>query len=187
MSETLFNFIELGATSDNSTGAWDRVLGYEKVFANPNGIGKNTYRLVMNDSGIALGAKRAVTYKSGSIGKKVDGYIRLEADPTAGIVDDTIPSTGVPDDHVFWLFQEGQTLASTSLAADGGNLLPADTNLVGATAATSQATTAGRVKAADFTGATAVLAAQIVNSFGKGISAKTTANTGVDILIRAKF
>jgi hypothetical protein len=93
----------------------------------------------------------------------------------------------VPDNHVFWLFQEGQTLATTSLAGDGGNLLPADTHLVGATGATSQATTAGRVKAIDMSGATAVLGGQILNSFGRAISAKTTTNTGVDVLVRASF
>lgn len=188
MSETLFNIIGLGETSDNSTGAYDNILGMTKVFASPNGGGiKNTYRLVENASGIALTPKRTVIYKSGQIEKQVDGYCYVEADPVAGVVDDQLPSAGAADGHVFWICVEGDILASTSLAADSGNLLPANTVLVGATAATSQATTAGRVKAADFTGATAVLAGQINNSFGRAISAKTTANTGVAILSRVRF
>ena len=188
MSETLFNIIALGESSDNSNGAYDNLLGMRKVFPSPNGGGvKNTYELVENDSGIALAPKRAVIYKSGQVNKMVDGYCYVEADPVAGIVDDQLPTAGVPDNYVFWLCVDGHILGSTALSANAANLLPADTVLVGATAATSQATTAGRVKAIDMTGATAVLGGQINNSFGRAISAKTTANTGVDILTRVRF
>jgi hypothetical protein len=187
MSESSFRPIALGDTSDNSNGAYDQLLGNEYVFDNPNGVGVNTYKLVENSSLIALAPKRTVVYASGEIGKKVDGYVTTLAAVGAGGVDDQLPSTGVPAGYVFYILVKGQGLFSTTLAADAGALLPADTTLVAATAVTSQATTAGRVRAADHVLTEAALAAQINNSFGRAISAKTTANTGVDILCRVNF
>jgi hypothetical protein len=176
--------LELGATSDNATGCYDTVLGNEYQFPGLYG-GTATYKLVENDSGISLSAKRTVIYKSASEKKRVDGYCYVAPNRAAGIVDEQVSS--VPNGHVFYILVKGRGLGLTALGADARNVISVDTPVVAATAATSQAATAGYVGAPDLTGATAVLAAQIYNQFGRGQTAKTTANTGVDILLDVDF
>ena len=55
--------------------------------------------------------------------------------------------------------------------------------VVALTAATSGATTAGRVAPQVLTGATAALAAMVQNRIGRALTAKTTANTNADMLV----
>lgn len=71
----------------------------------------------------------------------------------------------------------------TDLAAGANNLIPEGTVLVALTAATSGATTAGRVAPQDLTGATAALGLQVQNRLGYALSARTTAQTNTTILV----
>lgn len=186
MSNSLAAPVALGETilSTNVATHWQGVL---HEFKDPYTGGVNLYRLVLNDSGIALLPKRIARYKSGSQKKAVDGYVTTKGAKGAGVVDENLPSAGVPDDHYFWLLVKGVGLGTTSLAADATNVLSEDVSLVAATAATSQATTSGRIGAADYVLTEAALAAQLKHSFGFAVSAKTTANTGVDILCDFDF
>lgn len=143
--------------------------------------------VVRNVSGIALGPRRLVTFKSGFYGKQVDGYSCTTAVSDAYPVDEFVSS--VPNNDLFYIVIEGPAEFLTDLAAGANNVLPADTVFVALTAVTSQSTTAGRVAPQDFvtsiTGTSsggALLAAQLAGAIGKGISAKTTANTNVAVL-----
>jgi len=70
-------------------------------------------------------------------------------------------------------------------ALDGGadNVFNVNDVIVALTAATSQATTAGRVAPQVLTGATALLGNQVQNRLGRAMSAKTTANTNNSLLV----
>ncbi len=138
---------------------------------------------VRNVGAAALTPGRLVTWAAGYVKRRVDGYARTTAVQVAGVVDPYLSSSGVRVNDVFWLVVRGLTYAKTDLAAGANNLLPEGTILVALTAATSGATTSGRVAPQDLTGATAVLGAQIQNRIGQVVTARTTANTNVDVLI----
>lgn len=137
-------------------------------------------------TGFNLLPKRLVKFASGFYGTRVDGYSRLtpvalEDKPYP--VDEFLPTAGVPQYDLFYIVVRGPALVLTSLGGDATNVIDVNGYLVALTAATSGATTAGRIGPGDFTGATAVLAAQIFGAIGKALSAKTTGNTNADLLI----
>jgi hypothetical protein len=101
----------------------------------------------------------------------------------AGVVDEWLPSAGVVDDDLFWIVRKGPTLVLTDLAGGAANVITSGANLVALTAATSQATTAGRVQEYAFTTNVTALQSQVLNRLGKAMSAKTTANTNADLLV----
>lgn len=138
--------------------------------------------LVRNAATFNLTPGRLVTWQAGFYKKRVDGFARVGATVVAGAVDPYLPSAGVRAGDLFWLCLRGPTYLKTDLAAGANNLLPEGTVLVALTAATSGATTSGRVAPQDLTGATSVLGGQIQNAVGIAISGRTTANTNVDIL-----
>lgn len=141
-------------------------------------------RLVRNTAGVNLLPKLAVKYETNYWGKRVDGYTRLTNDDCAGIVDPLLPAAGVADDDLFWLVVKGPCLCTTGTGADQLNVITEGSAVVAVTAATSQASaTAGRVVLQKLTGATEVLGKAVQNRIGRAMSAKTTANTDVDILI----
>ena len=140
-------------------------------------------RLVRNSSGVALLPGRVVSWETGFHGTRVDGYVTTTAAAAAGVVDDRFAAAGVPDDELFWLIRQGPCLIKNNIAAAAGTVITEGAYVVALTAATSQATTAGRITNQTLTGATDVLAGQIQNRIGKAMSAKTTANTNVDVLI----
>lgn len=144
---------------------------------------QTTCILVRNTSGIALLPKRIARWESGYRGKRVDGYTTATAAEAAGVIDEHLPASGVSDNDLFWLAVKGPSLVLTSLAGDAENVISIDDALVALTAATSQATTAGRVNQQDLTGATAPLANQVQYRLGHAMSAKTTANTNADLLV----
>lgn len=139
--------------------------------------------LVRNSSGISLEPKRVVKWASGQRGKRVDGYGNATAENVAGVVDDRLPAAGVASNDLFWLMVKGPALVKTALEANANNVISDNGVLVALTAATSQATTSGRVVGQTLTGATQNLANQIQNRIGRAMSAKTTANTNADVLV----
>jgi len=147
------------------------------------GNNMNTFRshrpvtrvLVRNVSGGNLLPKRVVTWKTGYVGKRVDGYVCETAGVVAGVVDEYWPASGVPDGELFWLVVKGPTLVKTSLAGGAENVIAALAHLHGLTAATSGATTSGRVEAT-------ANALAVGTVFGRALSAKTTGNTDADLL-----
>ena len=142
-------------------------------------------RIVRNKSGFAVLPKRAVRLKVTNHGQ-IDGYVAVEAAGPCVVVDEHLPSAGCADNDLCHVVVEGPSLVTTSIAADAGNVINAGDRVVGATGATSGATTAGRVKVQDLTGATAPLANNVQNAIGIAMSAKTTANTASDLLIQVR-
>lgn len=142
-------------------------------------------RLVKNSAGFALLPKRLVKYKAGTNRTEVDGYVSTTANDgdTLAVVDEWLPAAGVPDGSYFWVVTCGPTRVLTSLAGNAENVIAENGVLVGLTAATSGATTAGRVVAQDLTGATDVLGNQLNGGFARALSAKTTDNTNADLLV----
>jgi hypothetical protein len=143
--------------------------------------------IVRNVSGITLLPKRLVTLQTaGTDGKfligRVDGYVTTDGQEGYP-VDEYLPSTGVVNGDLFWVVIDGPALVITDLAGGVNNSINVGDVLTGLTAATSQATTAGRVKKQVLTGATAPLAVEVMNRIGRALSAKTTAQTNNDILV----
>ncbi len=174
-------------------GAADNTLatnleGKEFLHQDANyGTGLNVrVRICRNNSGAALLGKRAVKFNltAGTRATDVAGYSTVTAEQS-GIADDLLPAAGVPSGDLFYVVLEGPCLATTSHVAADANSIAVGDYLHAQTGATTGATTAGRVGVALFTGATAVLAGQIQQVVGRAMSAKTTANTNVSILINA--
>lgn len=148
-------------------------------------------RIVRNVSGIALLPKRQAKFKTATdgrfFGQRVDGYTTTTAEFSGGVVDEWLPAAGVPNNDLFWLVTKGPSKVLTDIATGAGSVFNVGDCVVALTAATSQATTAGRVAPQDLTGATALLANQVQNMIGRALSAVTTANTAADLLIDLKL
>lgn len=171
---------------------------------------KVTCMIVRNTSGITLAAKRTVRLqKSGtSFLARVDGYqhftagvdqssdgsIAVNYGPTF-VVDEFLTGGAVAND-LFWVTIEGPTMVTTPLEGDGGNVINVGDFVVARTAAASTGTTAGRVQGvtngilravtSDVTRAVAIAAMQAPNILGTALSARTTGNTGADLLINMR-
>lgn len=144
--------------------------------------------LVRNTSGSTLLPGQAVSWASGYRGRRVDGLVRTTAAPVAGIVDDHLAAAGVRNGDMFWLIVGGPCLCKTSLAGNAENVISQEGALVALTAATSGATTAGRVVAQSLTASSQLtdyssVINQANNLIGHAMSAKTTGNTNADVLV----
>ena len=141
--------------------------------------------LVRNNAGIALEPKRLVVWETRF--KSVDGYSSTTAVEVAGVVDPFLPSTGVPNGDIFHLLVDGPVLIKSQLSTLGANVSAGDL-LYAITAATSQATTAGRFTAwggtFSLTQTTDGTEANVIrNAIGRAMSALTTGNTNTDTLV----
>lgn len=157
-----------------------------RAYDNNNGAGKyKRVRIVRNISTITLQAARLVTFKFGNYGRQVDGYCTSTAQE-AFPVDEFLPYN-VPLNDLFYIVTSGFAGVYCALdAASAQGLSQAATTqvtVVALTAATSQATTAGRMAAQDLTGATALLGNQIQNRIGLALSARTTNQTNTIALV----
>ncbi len=190
-------------TPDTTSTTTVAIAGIVKVFKDMNyarttGAQVNGYRsggevtciLVRNSSGISLLPKMAVTWKSGSRGREVDGYADFCPDRAiAGLVDEFLPATGVANNDYFWLVVKGPALAITAMPGDETNSIAVDDWLINVTAAASTfSTTAGRVRPQTLptTGATTSITfavSEAAYKFARAMSAKTTANSNADILV----
>ena len=141
-------------------------------------------RLVRNLSATTQYGKYLVTFKAsaGMYDNEIDGMADTTAE-RAFPVDEFLPSTGVIANDLFWIVVEGPAMCRTPLEASALNVFTVGDRVVALTAATSGATTAGRLTPIDLTGATALLANQIGGFIGRALSAKTTANTNADVLV----
>lgn len=182
-------------TPDTSSTTTRAIEGTVKIFKNldysasggvlaPRAGGEEvTCVLVRNDSGGALLPGYLVTWKTGYEGRRVDAYARLDwTHNIAGIVDEFLPTAGVADDDYFWLVVKGPVLAKmpASQVADVavGNPLVSLTS-------TTNVSTAGRVQVAAPGGTTNITNAysQILNVFGRALSAMSSSSTNANILI----
>jgi hypothetical protein len=148
---------------------------------------RNAMILLRNVTGGTLSGGDAVSFATGYPNMRAGSKVYLP--PTASafndidaIVDEWYGSGAVPNGHLFWAIIKGQVLAYTSYLAGAENLIPVGTRLVAGTASGSTATYAGKLGAADLTGATQLLA-NMMRKRIQALSAKTTANTNASILV----
>ncbi len=151
-----------------------------------------TCLLVRNVAAAALLPKFIVKWKSGQRNRQVDGYTAVTNEAAAGVVDEFLGSAGVAVNDLFWIVVRGPTLMKTALEGDGTNVINLDDILGALTAATSGATTAGRVRVNALTATSTALTDgsegnKQMNSFGRALSARTTGNTNADILVDTYF
>lgn len=177
-----------GATPDSADLGGAQHLGKEWVFEDIDpGTGlmrtneKVRCRAVRNTSGINLEPARLASFSvaAGEYGINCPGYVTgtaLEGYP----IDEYLPAAGVVDDDIFWMVIEGPARIKTSLAGAAVNVIGNGSIVVAATAATSQATTAGRIEITLLPTATTGVtqARQVLNRIGRALTAATTANTG---------
>ena len=142
-----------------------------------------TGMLVRNVSGIALLPGRIVAWKTGKRYKEVDGYTTATAAEAAGVVDEHLPTSGAAANAIFWIFGKGPHLVLTDLTGDTDTNFSNGAVLAAITAVSSQSTTSGRMREADHTGATALLADMIRNEIGIAMSANTTGQTNRKVLV----
>lgn len=147
---------------------------------------QSTCLLVRNVAAAALLPKFTVKWASGYRNKRVDGYCSSTNEACAGVVDEFLGSAGVAVNDLFWLVVKGPTLMVTPLSGDSANVIAIDDLLGALTAATSGATTAGRVGVIALT-ASGPGGLAVHNAFGRALSAKTTANTNADVLVDVFF
>src|SRR5579859_4055222 len=198
--ETFYNIF---SSSTQSTSDGIQLEGKEWVFEDINPSTKQyrsgqyvTCRVVRNVSGIALLPSRVARFANapvgnsapgGQYGGQVDGYINTT--PNANFndqnshgypIDEFLPTAGVQNNDLFWVVVKGPASVLTDLASLSPNILVGDF-VVGQTAATSQATTAGRVIDINANTASAtVMAANAALYLGRVISgpAFTASTTG---------
>lgn len=197
--ETFYN---INAASTQSTSDGTQLEGKEWVFEDINPSTKQyrsgqyvTCRVARNVSGIALLPSRVARFANAPVGNgvtngyggQVDGYVNTT--PTANFndpnahgypIDEYLPTAGVQNNDLFWVVVKGPAGVLTDLASLSPNILIGDF-VIGQTAATSQATTAGRV--VDINANTAsgtVMAANAALYLGRVISgpAFTASTTG---------
>ena len=151
-----------------------------------------TCMLVRNEAAAAILGKRVVKWKSGQRGHQIDGYCASTNEACAGISDEFLGSSGAAVHDLFWITVKGPTLVLTPLEGDATNVINLDDLLGALTAVTSGATTSGRVRVNALT-ATSTATTDgsqgnvLMNSFGRALSAKTTANTNADLLVDTFF
>lgn len=143
-------------------------------------------RIVRNNSGIALLPKRLgrIEATAGQGRCRVDGYATTTA-ARGYPIDEFLPATGVADKDLFWIVLKGPAIVKTGLTTLGATIAVGDM-VVAQTAATSQATTAGRADARTFTSTAATgvgLQAMLENAIGYCLSAVTSDNTDSNLLV----
>jgi hypothetical protein len=188
--ETFYN----GETIDTNNLGGINLEGAEWVFEDVHastGVARTgrpvRCRVVRNSSGVNLLPKRLVKFEAGALefGSRVDGYAIAGAanTPEAGYpLDEYLPAAGVPTNDLCWIVIEGPAKVMTSIA-DMASDLGIGGWSVAVTAATSQATTAGRIIPQLLTGATAPLAANVQNRVGRALSGAITTSTAADVVV----
>lgn len=153
-------------------------------------------RVVRNVSGITLIPGLAMSWKSGSEGKRVDGYTDGTAERAAGIVDEFYSDTaGVRNGDLFYLVTAGNVLVHTPVAGSSfgdsdwvaGDILyaiSADGSLASTTGA-STANEAGRLQKYNTAGTATststtdgTLVSFLANRIARALSGATTHETG---------
>ena len=189
--ETYYN----GETIDTNNLGGINLEGAEWVFEDVHastGVARTgrpvRCRVVRNSSGINLLPKRLAKFEDGALehGSRVDGYAINSAanTPEAGYpIDEYLPAAGVPTNDLFWVVIEGPATVITSIADLTAAVLGIGDWAVAVTAATSQATTAGRIITQLLSGATAPLAANVQNRVGRALSGAVTTSTATDVVL----
>lgn len=183
----------MGADREGSTMDFDDVDPTASTGARQKRSNRRvTCILVRNEAAAAVLPKFIVKWKSGQRGHQIDGYSCITNEAAAGVVDEFLGSGGAAVHDLFWIAVKGPTLIKTPLEGDATNVIGLDDLLGALTAVTSGSTTAGRVLVNALTATSTATTdgkagAVLMNSFGRALSAKTTANTNADVLVDVFF
>lgn len=146
-------------------------------------------RVVRNTGAVALrGSKLAQFDLTTFFPRRITGYAAVGAQ-FALPIDELHGAAGIAVNDLGYVVVRGPCAILTSLAGDGTDVISVGDRLVAQTAATSGATTAGRVITNTITAASTFLGTalldQSTNMIGRAMSAATTANTntGVAVLV----
>lgn len=143
-----------------------------------------TLRVVRNSGSFNLLPKRMVSFDTAYVGCRCNGYTTANYAPGVP-VDELLPAAGVVPNDLFYVIMEGPCAVLTALDGGADNVINIMDPLVALTAATSGATTAGRVQTASTSGSTTNQRDSLLNVVGRAVSAQTTANTNASMLIFA--
>lgn len=180
----------LGVSSTSDGTGW---VGAVKVFPDVNPttgvIRSNRVKkcvAVRNTSAGALLPKRVVRFATGTAGSAVfsavDGYAAIANNEVVGVVDEFLPSAGVAVNDVFWVTVDGPTEVAHALS---GTAIAVGDRLAAITAATTGATTAGRVTPSAVAAATTGSDNASLGVIGYACSAGTTNGNAILALVRS--
>jgi len=175
-----------GSYGDNWVGV---VKEFPDVVPSTGAVRTNRRKVcvaVRNKSGAALLPKRLVTFSTtaGKLFSEVTGYSAVTNEERVGVVDEHLPSAGVADGEVFWVTVSGPTEVAGALS---GTDIAAGDRLAAITAATSGATTAGRVTPSALTAGTANQGNNGIGVIGYAVSAGATTGSAVLALVHTRF
>lgn len=187
-------FFGIGGTPDATSGfQWEgaEFISEDVNLSNTSGLVKPhrselpvVTRIVRNKSGFALLPKRVAKLKVDNHGQ-VNGNVAVTADGPLVAVDEHLPAAGCADNDLCHVVVQGPALVTTALAL-AANINAGD-RVIGATAATTGATTAGRVQVQSAVGLTEqAVVNQAQNALGVAMTARTTAETAADILVQVR-
>lgn len=170
-----------GGSPDNSTDGGN-ILGEEiQTRDRWHGTGRlRTWRIVRNSSGIALEPKRLVLLNAD--GTEIIGYANAPSDKAFPIDDQLSSSTTVATNDICLVGVKGPHVCLTDLANYAADVAAGD-YLTPQTAATSQATTAGRVVLQAITSNVTAMQTLARGVFGRAISTALTSDTNSDLLV----
>lgn len=182
----------LGVTSANDGKNW---VGVVKQFPDVNpvtGVVRSnrvkTCVAVRNTSAAALLPKRVVSFDTGTAGLSVftdtKGYSAVTNEERVGVVDEYLPASGVAVNDVYWVTVEGPT--EVSVALSGSDVAVGD-RLAAITAATSGATTAGRVTKSGVAAATTGAGDNALGVIGRACSAGATTGAAVLAVVKTRY
>lgn len=178
-------FFGIGGTTDANGGF--NYLGAEWRHQDVT-YGTNQYvtiRAVRNTGSFALLPGRMCAFDSSYPLNCINGYTDVSYQPGV-ILDELLPSGGLAANDIGYVIMEGPTLAWTPLDGGADNPIAFLDPLAAITAATSGATTAGRVATANTSGSTSSQRDSLLNVVGRAMSAKTTANTNTQVLVNVQ-
>lgn len=141
---------------------------------------------VRNSAAAALLPKRVVRFRltaGTAVFAEVDGYAAETNEERVGVVDEHLPASGVAVNDVFWVTVAGPTEVAVALS---GTAVAVGDRLSCVTAATSGATTAGRVGPSPLSASTAGANNNGIGVIGRACSAGATTGTNVLALINTK-
>jgi hypothetical protein len=143
---------------------------------------------VRNTSGAALLPKRVVTFDSTTAGlaafTETKGYSAVTNEERVGVVDEYLPASGVAANDVYWVTVEGPT--EVAVALSGSDIVAGD-RLAAITAATSGATTSGRVTKSGVAAATTGAGDNSLGVIGRACSAGATTGSAVLAVVRTRY
>ena len=174
-----------GETIDINDLGGVNLEGKEYRIEDPSGSGEyQTLKIVRNVSGVTLYGKRLVRYKTGYYGRRVDGYTTTTGE--AGYpIHDAYATNGVVNNDLMYIVVLGPVIVKNGTGVATTTVITEKDPLTALTAAAStgaSTTDAGRVRTADFTGATAPLATAILGIPGRATNtAATSGVTNADI------